>query len=135
MRLLITLTSILIVLLAGCTAYRAPTTTIPPTPTVTTGAENTIEITSAGFTPSTLTIKQGDKVTFVNKDTAKHWPASDVHPIHTLYPESGGCIGSKFDACTGLAQGESFSFVFNIKGTWSYHDHLNPGLTGMIIVQ
>lgn len=127
--MLFTLPLIFLVFLAGCGGYRL--TTAPPTE----GQENIVEITAAGFSPNTLTIKQGDKVTFVNRDTAKHWPASDIHPTHTLYPETGGCIGSKFDACKGLAQGESYSFVFNIKGNWGYHDHLNPGLKGTIVVQ
>ena len=126
---------IVAVFVSGCTPYGGQQTK-PTTPTqqIST-AENTVEITSSGFSPNTLTINVGDTVTFVNKDTASHWPASGVHPTHTVYPESGGCIGSTFDACKGLAQGGTFSFKFNQKGTWGYHDHLNSGLTGTIIVQ
>lgn len=102
---------------------------------VVTSEPKTVEITSTVFSPISMTIKAGDTLTFVNKDSSFHWPASAVHPTHSVYPESGGCIGSKFDACKGLAQGESWSFTFNQKGTWGYHDHLNPGLTGTIIVQ
>jgi Raf kinase inhibitor-like YbhB/YbcL family protein len=94
-----------------------------------------VGITSSGFNPSSLTIKTGDTVVFQNNDTELHWPASAVHPTHTVYPESGGCIGSKFDACAGLAQSETFTFTFNQKGTWNYHDHLNPGLTGTVVVE
>ena len=97
--------------------------------------ENTVEMSSTGFSPNSLTVKAGDTVTFVNKDTNQHWPASAVHPTHTVYPESGGCIGSKFDACKGLAEGESWSFVFNEEGTWKYHDHLSSSLTGTIAVE
>ena len=96
---------------------------------------NTVEITAAGFSPKTLTISAGETVTFANKDAAPHWPASAAHPTHAVYPETGGCIGSKFDACRGLNEGESFAFTFNAKGTWKYHDHLNPGMTGTIEVQ
>lgn len=98
-------------------------------------AANTVEVTAAGFSPNTLTIKAGDTVAFVNKDSAQHWPASAVHPTHAVYPESGGCIGSKFDACKGLEAGEKFKFTFNEKGTWKYHDHLNPALFGTIAVE
>ncbi len=122
-----------VVFVSGCTQYGGQQTQ-PTTPTQPT-AGNTVEITSSGFSPSTLTINAGDTVTFVNKDSRPHWPASAVHPTHTVYPESGGCIGSKFDACKGLAQDETFSFKFDQKGTWKYHDHLNPGLTGTIVVQ
>ena len=96
---------------------------------------HTIEITSSGFSPSSLTIKQGDTVAFVNKDSAPHWTASAFHPTHSAYPESGGCIGSTFDACKGLSQGESWSFTFNEVGEWKYHDHLSSGDTGTIIVE
>lgn len=96
---------------------------------------NTVEITSTGFNPSTLTINQGETVTFVNKDASAHWPASNPHPIHIGYPETGGCIGSKFDACHGLVQDEAFTFIFNEKGTWGYHDHMHTSLMGNIVVQ
>ena len=101
---------------------------------------NIIEITSSGFSPKTLTINQGDKVTFVNKDSQEHWPATAVHPTHTVYPGSDikKCSTAEksniFDACRGLAQGEEYSFTFNEKGSWNYHDHLVAGLRGTIIV-
>ncbi len=102
---------------------------------------NVIEITSSGFSPDTLTINIGETVTFVNKDIKLSWPASAIHPTHTVYPGSDikKCGTSEetniFDACKGLAQGESWSFTFNSKGTWNYHNHLNPSLRGKIIVQ
>ena len=80
--LIFTLPLIFLVFLAGCSTYGPKTTTTTETPPVTTGAEKIVEITSAGFTPSTSTINVGDKVTFVNKDVAPHWPASAVHPTH-----------------------------------------------------
>jgi len=94
----------------------------------------TVEITSSGFSPKTFEINAGDTVTWTNMDSRSHWPASAVHPTHTVYPEPGGCIGSKFDACKGLSNRESYSFTFNEKGTWGYHDHLRASLTGTIIV-
>ncbi|MBI2208639.1 hypothetical protein HYU50_04020 [Candidatus Woesearchaeota archaeon] len=97
--------------------------------------DNTIEITESGFNPVTLTIDAGETVTWINRGVTPAWPASAVHPSHNVYPESGGCIGSKFDACRGLNQGETYSFTFNQKGAWKYHDHLSAGDTGTIIVQ
>lgn len=85
-----------------------------------------VNITASGFSPSPLTIKAGRTVNFVNQDSAPHWPASDPHPIHTLYPG--------FDALKGLAQGENYSFTFTRVGTWTYHDHLHPTTKGTIIV-
>ena len=117
-------------------AVNADKNSAPETPReMIAGSKNIIEITSAGFSPAELKINTGDTVIFVNKDTAGHWPASAVHPTHGVYPEPGGCIGSKFDSCKSLAQGESWAFTFNQKGTWKYHDHVSPGSRGIIIVE
>nr|AIF06775.1 Plastocyanin [uncultured marine group II/III euryarchaeote KM3_195_B08] len=94
-----------------------------------------VEITANGFNPNSLTVSAGDAVSFVNQDSSKHWPASDVHPTHGTYPESGGCIGSTFDSCAGLEQNENYLFTFDEVGSWSYHDHLNPSLTGKVVVE
>lgn len=130
-----------LVFVSGCMQYgeQRPQVTQPeqpaPTETVLLVQGNIIEITSSGFNPNVLTINASDTVTFINRDNINHWPASDPHPGHFLYPETGGCINSKFDACRGLPKGESFSFTFNLTGTWKYHDHLNSGLTGTIVVK
>jgi len=94
----------------------------------------TIEISSAGFSPSSLTINVRDIVVFVAVDGSNRWPASAVHPTHIVYPEGGGCIGSAFDSCEGIANGDSWPFTFNEVGSWGYHDHLSPGKTGLITV-
>jgi len=111
-----------------------------------------IEITSEGFSPSPLNILAGDTVTFVNKDTKAHWPASASHPTHTVYPganydAAGSYQGSlacasegvakegAFDPCKPLEPGESWSFTFFEKGSWNYHDHINLGLYGKVVVE
>jgi len=86
-----------------------------------------INITASGFVPSTVTIHKGDYVMFTNKDTDQHWPASDPHPIHNGYPG--------FDAKRGLSQGQTYTFQFERTGTFGFHDHLNPTVTGKVIVQ
>lgn len=100
-----------------------------------TAMPKTVEIMAAGFYPSSVTISAGQEVKFVNKDAQTHWPASDSHPTHTVYPQSGGCISSAFDACKALAQDEEWEFIFTQTGTWNYHDHLNPSLTGTVVVE
>ena len=106
-----------------------------------TGPEtHVISMTSAGFSPATLTISIGDTVVFVNDDSSQHWPASYRHPTHTDYPGSGisKCGSSEedtiFDSCGGISIGESYQFQFNEIGLWEYHDHLKPGLTGVMEV-
>ncbi len=100
----------------------------------------TVEITSSGFSPKELSINKGDTVTWVNSDTAEHWPASAMHPTHTVYPGSNieKCGTSEepnlFDSCRGIPSGESYSFTFNEVGSWGYHDHIVNGLYGKIVV-
>ncbi|MEM5828182.1 MAG: cell wall-binding repeat-containing protein [Candidatus Aenigmatarchaeota archaeon] len=99
-----------------------------------------IVITDSGFQPEKLVVKKGTRVIFINQASREVWPASDYHPTHRLYPGSGiekcGTPEEKniFDACRGLKPGESWSFVFNEVGTWTYHDHLAPRFKGTIIV-
>lgn len=101
--------------------------------------EQVIEITSAGFSPSTVTVSKGTRVIFVNTDATEHWPASNAHPTHEEYPGSSiekcGTEELIFDACKGLAEDESWSFTFTEVGEWRYHDHLKAGRTGSITVQ
>lgn len=108
---------------------------IGTTPTAVIPKTVTVNMTDSGFNPVEITINAGDTVRFVNQGNQLRRPASGIHPTHDLYPEKGGCISSKFDACRGLQNGESFSFTFNLKGTWPYHDHLAPSVKGTIIVQ
>ena len=88
------------------------------------------------FTPSELTIKKGTRVRFYNGSTIGIWPASGVHPTHTLYPEkqSTDCLGSSFDSCGNLNPGDFFDFTFNYTGQWRYHDHSHAYYTGVITV-
>ncbi len=92
-------------------------------------------ITDNGFSPKEIKIKKGDTVRWTNQSSALSWPASAIHPTHSIYPEKGGCIDSSFDACKGLNKGESFTFVFNFPGSWKYHDHLNPSKAGTVVVE
>lgn len=98
-------------------------------------SDNVITYTDSGFSPGTITIKIGESVKFVNNSSQSVWPASAVHPTHRIYPTIGGCIGSTFDACRGLQPEESWSFTFEIKGTWKYHNHLNATQFGTVVVE
>ena len=97
--------------------------------------QEVIKYTNSGYSPSSLVVKKGATVTFKNESSRETWPASAKHPTHEVYPAAGGCIGSMFDTCRGLKTGETWSFVFNIPGTWKYHDHLNPQRFGAVVVE
>lgn len=87
----------------------------------------TVQINADGFSPATISVKSGDIVTFVNKDSGPHRVASNPHPTHTDLPG--------FDSLKDLGAGESYSFTFVKKGTWGYHDHLNPSHLGKVVVE
>lgn len=86
----------------------------------------TITITEEGFSSDPIKIAKGTRVIFVNKGTSPHWPASDFHPTHGIYPE--------FDPLKGINFGEEWSLVFK-PGKWHYHDHLYPNFTGIVEVE
>lgn len=115
-------------------APTAPENTSAGSPEVSSGA-HTIRVTESGFEPAALTVKSGDRVTWVNDTVRSVWPASAMHPTHAVYPTTGGCIGSTFDACRGLAPGDSWAFVFGEVGTWKYHDHLRATVFGSVTVE
>lgn len=95
----------------------------------------TIFMDKSGFTPREITIRRGQAVEFVNRESSEcpvsdascnFWPASDVHPTHELYPE--------FDPQQPIAPGQSWSFAFDRIGNWGFHDHFKPNSRGVIRV-
>ncbi len=105
-----------------------------PTPNPFAGARPTtnakVTITKDGMIPATITVIKGSQITFINTDIKPHQIASDPHPTHDGLPG--------FDSEEALKKDESFSFIFENSGKFSYHDHLNPNnskFTGTVIVQ
>ncbi|GEM_PF-1503413 len=101
-----------------------PAPTPLPAPTTKTW---TVEHSDSQFIPRELKIKKGDMVMWINRSGILTWPASAIHPTHQVYPG--------FDALRGLGKEESYSFKFDRVGSWRYHDHLNPSVTGAVIVE
>lgn len=81
----------------------------------------------SGFVPQNISIKQGDSITFRSNLSEPFWPASDLHPTHGIYPE--------FDPQEPVEASSSWQFTFDKKGSFKYHDHLNPLYRGTIIVE
>ncbi len=108
-------------------------TAITPTPSEPTAPDgNDVQVYEIAFdgkayTPSTLTIKNGDIVVFKNNSDKNFWPASARHPDHLEYPE--------FDPKKGIAAGQTWQFKFTKSGAWGFHDHLTPSAYGKITVQ
>lgn len=118
--------------MAGPTA--TPTPTVSPTPTPT-PATPLVTYTDSGYSPATVTVKKGETVTWKNNSSHSMWTASALHPTHSIYPTTGGCLGSTFDACAGIAAGATWSFKFDAAGTWKYHNHVDSSHYGTVIVE
>ncbi len=87
----------------------------------------TVFYTNKGFSPNTLEVSAGTKVTFINQSDKLMWVASSAHPTHQ------DLLG--FDALRGVRAGSSYEYTFTKVGTWKYHDHLKPGTRGLITVK
>jgi plastocyanin len=92
----------------------------------------TVTITSAGVSPSAVTVPVGQSVAFINNDSRSHEIASDPHPQHGSCPSIEAGLGT-------LSPGQSRStHAFANAGTCGYHDHLddaNRGMHGTITIQ
>lgn len=106
------------------TGSTSPTGSVSPTSaqtTVSPAAMNTqdVSIQNFAFSPATLHVKVGDKVTWTNKDSVGHSATAD---------------DGSFD--TGvLAQGKSGSVTFKRAGTYTYHCSIHPNMKGTIVVE
>lgn len=114
-------------------------TTSPESQTGVANSPITVTYTSSGFSPSKVTIKAGQIVTFVNQSNNRMWVASDPHPSHTAYDGTSktqhcaaGYTPAPFDECTA---GQSYSFTFTKVGTWGYHNHAVDEDTGSVVVE
>jgi plastocyanin len=82
-------------------------------------ATTTVQIKRAGFSPASVTINQGDSVTWTNTDSINHQVVSN-----------SGSFASPI-----LKPGKSWTRQFNVGGTFHYHDSLHPALKGTVVVR
>lgn len=136
---------VIAVSLAGCTQGQSPQvddsqagdSDTPADTGTNASGDNTIVFTGSGFQPASLTVEQGETVTWVNQADTSMWVASDRHPTHTLYDGSSRsehCDGDStaFDQC---GTGDRYSFTFEKTGEWGYHNHVPFVQGGTITVE
>src|SRR6266481_3500615 len=99
----------------GTTPTAAPTAT--PTPTAATSSGNSVSIMNFSFTPNSLTVKVGTKVTWTNHDSVTHTVTANQ-----------GAFNSP------VLPGSSFSFTFTKAGTYAYHCMIHPYMMATIVV-
>lgn len=102
------------------------TQTQPTEVSPTAESQTTITLTSSGFEPNVINIKEGSKVVWINKSGQTATVNSSPHPAHTDYPPLN--LGQ-------FSDGQSLELVFDKAGTYKYHDHLNASQFGQIVVQ
>ena len=112
--------SLLLVLLIA--AVEAGAGTMPAAAAGTKVKHVTIE--NFAFTPRTITVKAGTKVTWKNADSAAHRVAS-TDSIKTTANVTGMFSSSS------LSKGRSFSFTFKKKGTFFYECTIHASMASM----
>lgn len=88
--------------------------------------EAVVTVTKNGFNPQSVTVKPSTKVVWKNESGAMANVSSAVHPTHQVYPPLN--LGN-------FANGVQVSLVFDKPGTYKYHNHLQPSLTGTVVVE
>ena len=82
--------------------------------------KNQIEIKGFRFTPQTLTVKSGAKVTWINRD-------DDAHVVTSS--------DKKFEKSPPLDTDQKFTITAGAPGTYNYFCSVHPKMTGKIIVE
>jgi len=109
---------------SGGTQASSTTTTAPRSTTTvpTTTVPGQVDIVEYDFTPGTITVKVGERVTWLNRDSVDHWVISAPG---TPQPFDLGRQGSAASA----------SHTFDTKGTYPYFCNLHNYMKGEVIVQ
>jgi len=82
--------------------------------------ENQIEIKDFAFNPKTLTVKSGEKVTWINRDEEPHTIVS---------------VEKQFKKSTALDTDQEFTITAGAPGTYNYFCSVHPKMTGTIVVE
>ena len=85
-----------------------------------TSKQNKIEIKDFAFNPQTLTVKSGEKVTWVNRDDEPHTVVS---------------VEKQFKKSTALDTDQEFTITAGAPGTYTYFCSVHPKMTGTIVVE
>lgn len=80
----------------------------------------------SGFSPAKVTVNSGDSVTIKNTSSQGLQFNSNPHPVHT--DDTDLNVGT-------IAPGQSQTFTATKKGTFGFHNHLDPSQTGTIAIK
>ncbi len=115
-----------------------------PAPNTDTSASAPVAVsyTDSGFSPASVTVRKGQRVTFTNNSSKDMWVATGPHPAHSGYDNTdrsthcaaGYAGAAPFDECTAAQAGGTFTFTFEKTGTWNYHNHAVAADRGSVVV-
>jgi plastocyanin len=83
-------------------------------------SENRIEIKDFAFNPQTITVKSGEKVTWINRDEEPHTIVS---------------VEKQFKKSSALDTDQEFTITAGAPGTYTYYCSVHPKMTGTIVVK
>ncbi len=86
----------------------------------TSSKQNRIEIKDFTFNPQTITVKSGEKVTWINRDEEPHTIVS---------------VEKQFKKSTALDTDQEFTITAGAPGTYTYFCSVHPKMTGTIVVE
>ena len=84
------------------------------------GQQNKIEIKDFAFNPPTLTVKAGEKITWINRDEEPHTVVS---------------VEKQFKKSNALDTNQEFTITAAAPGTYTYFCSVHPKMTGTIVVE
>ena len=84
------------------------------------GGQNKIEIKDFAFNPQTLTVKSGEKITWINRDDEPHTVVS---------------VEKQFKKSSALDTDQEFTVTAGAPGTYTYFCSVHPKMTGTIVVE
>src|ERR1700745_2266254 len=82
--------------------------------------ENKIEIKDFAFNPQTITVKSGEKITWVNKDEEPHTVV---------------IVEKQFKKSPALDTDDKYTVTMGAPGTYTYFCSVHPKMTGTIVVE
>jgi plastocyanin len=82
--------------------------------------KNQIVIKDFHFTPQTLTVKSGEKITWINRDEEPHLVVS---------------VEKQFKKSPPLDTDQEFTITASAPGTYTYFCSIHPKMTGTIVVE
>jgi plastocyanin len=82
--------------------------------------DNRIEIKDFAFNPQTITVKSGEKITWINRDEEPHTIVS---------------VEKQFKKSSALDTDQEFTITAGAPGTYTYYCSVHPKMTGTIVVE